>query len=108
MDGVICIADEQILSLLHCHSQLCFDQLRLWTLTDFANFSNRILLRLHVDIEKFEDSDRNACSQTELGVSEAERLIGFASLRESEDVLWIILFDEDLIDDLVQVSFDDC
>ena len=108
MDGVICIANEQVLRLLHCHRQFCFDQLRLWTVTDFANLPNWIFLRLHVDTEKFEDSDRNTCSQTELGISEAERLISFTSLRESEDVLRIILFDEDLIDDLVQVSFDNC
>ena len=108
MDGVICIADEQVLCLLHRHCQLRFNQFRVWTLTAFDNLPVQIFLRLHVDAEEFENPDRDACSQSKLGISEAERLLSFASLCESKDILWVVLFDEDLIDDLVQVSFDNC
>ena len=80
MDGIIRIADEQVLGLLHCHGQLGFYQFRVWALTTFVNLPVRIYLRLHVDAEKFENPDRDACSQAELSVSEAERLLGFAAL----------------------------
>ena len=104
LDSVFCVADEQVLSLLHSHRQLCFDQLRLWILTGIAYLHQGIFLRLHVDVEKFKDPDRNACSQTKLFISEAEWLLCFAPLGKVEDVLRIILLDEDLVHDLAQIS----